>query len=60
MSERLRDTVAGSRRCPGNERQTATATEENTGLQPLTLMVLGAVQDALALAVETPLFRSLR
>jgi RNA-directed DNA polymerase len=38
MSERLRDTVAGSRRCPRNERQTATATEENIGLQPLSLM----------------------
>ena len=37
-SERPQDTAAGSRRCLGNERQTATATEENTGPQPSMLM----------------------
>ena len=38
MSERPRDTAAGSRRCPGNERQTATATKEPIGPQPSLLM----------------------
>lgn len=38
MSERPQDTAAGSRRCLGNERQTATATEEPIGPQPSLLM----------------------
>ena len=38
MSERPRDTVAGSRRCPRDERQTATATKESIGPQPSLLM----------------------
>jgi RNA-directed DNA polymerase len=37
-SERPRDTVTGSRRCPRNERQTVTATEEPIGPQPALLM----------------------
>ena len=37
-SERPRDTAAGSRRCSRNERQTATATEDNVGPQPSRLM----------------------
>src|SRR4030042_6776634 len=36
--ERPQDTAAGSRRGLGNERQTATATEGNTGPQPSMLM----------------------
>lgn len=38
MPERPRDTTAGSRRCPGNECQTLTATEEPIGPQPSSLM----------------------
>jgi RNA-directed DNA polymerase len=37
-SERPQDTEAGSHRCLGNEQQTATATEGNTGPQPTMLM----------------------
>ena len=36
--ERSRDTTAGSRRCPGTERQTVTANEDAIGPQPSQLM----------------------
>ena len=36
--ERSRDTTAGSRRCPGTERQTVTANEDTIGPQPSQLM----------------------
>ena len=36
--ERSRDTTAGSRRCPGTERQTVTADKETIGPQPSQLM----------------------
>ena len=38
MSEHLRDTTAGSRRCPQEERQTITANEDNIGSQLSLLM----------------------